>query len=482
MRAMLVLIAAFCVLTFAAAGHIHFGSTNNPLNGLTITWHSTNTNDSIRWGYTSGFEQGGFASANHASYSTGYWHDYAFPVLTASSTIRFSIYDGAWSEEKTFATSTDTSTTQYSFIGGGDSRTNMTGWQQVANRLATEDAAFHLFTGDHVNDGSLDSNWDAWYDSGKVFLEKNLIYHTGGNHEYGANYLNQFIMPGNEQWYAFEFGNALFICLLSESSFAEQYPWLLQQLQNTDKTWKIVFFHKPFFVTAAHQHDMDAYRGTWWKAFDDYGVDVVLNGHVHYYMRSRPINLNVSANAPVDEYGSLPGQGRLEVVSGCYGVGAYNGVPTYFYSTGTIDDWFVEKGAGAGTQNYAKFSINGTFLHMDAYDVNGILLDSLSINKLHGGTDVLRPYSIGEGALQASPNPFNANITISLDKGMHYGNIPADIFIYNTQGKNIWTATIALHVLKRGVSWDAGKNSSGVYLIRLKGQGFELEKKIVLQK
>ncbi len=32
--------------------HIRFGSTGDPLNGLTVTWKSRGTSDSIAWGYT----------------------------------------------------------------------------------------------------------------------------------------------------------------------------------------------------------------------------------------------------------------------------------------------------------------------------------------------------------------------------------------------------------------------------------------------
>ncbi|MCU0473025.1 MAG: hypothetical protein MUC93_06620 [Bacteroidales bacterium] len=38
--------------------HIHWGSTGNPKNGLTVSWQSTGTDDQIKWGYTASYEQG----------------------------------------------------------------------------------------------------------------------------------------------------------------------------------------------------------------------------------------------------------------------------------------------------------------------------------------------------------------------------------------------------------------------------------------
>ena len=65
---------------------------------------------------------------------------------------------------------------------------------------------------------------------------------------------------------------------------------------------------------------MDGYFDTWWKAFDDYGVDMIFNGHTHNYQRTKPINRNISTTSPVDIYGSLEGMGRCQIVSGGAGV------------------------------------------------------------------------------------------------------------------------------------------------------------------
>ena len=100
-------------------------------------------------------------------------------------------------------------------MAGGDSRTNLDDWEAAANKMDADSADFFLFLGDHVASGDNTVDWDNWYLRGAKFLENNLIYHTGGNHEYGSIYLNQFVMPGNKEWYSFEFGNVLFICLLS---------------------------------------------------------------------------------------------------------------------------------------------------------------------------------------------------------------------------------------------------------------------------
>jgi len=70
-----------------------------------------------------------------------------------------------------------------------------------------------------------------------------LVYNTGGNHEYGAIYLNS-VCHGrrNEDWYSFEFGDALFICLLTQNlttNASAQHTFLLNELAATTKKWKV---------------------------------------------------------------------------------------------------------------------------------------------------------------------------------------------------------------------------------------------------
>mgnify|MGYP003465545609 FL=1 len=61
--------AVFYTSARAAISQIRWGSTGDPLNGLNITWTSTGTADSIRWGYTSSFENGRALAVRRNSYA-----------------------------------------------------------------------------------------------------------------------------------------------------------------------------------------------------------------------------------------------------------------------------------------------------------------------------------------------------------------------------------------------------------------------------
>ena len=91
---------------YPIVNQIRFGSTGNPLEGLTITWSSSGTNDSIRWGYTPYFLND-TASAFQREFSAKYIYDYTFPSLIADTIIHYSIFDSRtsrWLRPKTFLT------------------------------------------------------------------------------------------------------------------------------------------------------------------------------------------------------------------------------------------------------------------------------------------------------------------------------------------------------------------------------------------
>ncbi len=57
---------------------IRFGSTGDPLDGLSVAWNSSGTADSIAWGYTTVLENGKSGGDMSASV-TGTRFEYTFP-------------------------------------------------------------------------------------------------------------------------------------------------------------------------------------------------------------------------------------------------------------------------------------------------------------------------------------------------------------------------------------------------------------------
>lgn len=123
----------------------------------------------------------------------------------------------------------------------------------------------------------------------------------------GPPYLDIFSLPtqgeqggvpsGTEQYYSVDYANVHVISLDSQLSNRDaaqreaMADWLVADLSANDRDWTIVIFHHPPY-SKGENHDSDVedaeidMREVFTPIFDEYGVDVVYNGHSHSYERS----------------------------------------------------------------------------------------------------------------------------------------------------------------------------------------------------
>jgi hypothetical protein len=457
----IILVFTAMFIQASAIQQIRWGSTGDPLNGLTITWRNTGTHDSIQWGYTSSMTNGSFAGVMRNGYAD-YLFSYLFPSVTANSTIYYKIFDsntGSWGTQMTFKTAPPVDTKIYTFLALGDSRTNMTPWSQIANLCNSKHADFSIFSGDLVDDGADDSDWDDWFDNAVQYLQNSLNYYCIGNHDADdtSTFVNNFTMPmanSSKMHYSVTYGNAIFICMTTEDTTTEEYNWLVSTLQaNQSKTWKVVFFHRPFFTIGPHAGEMNGELSTWWAAFDTYGVDLVLNGHDHMYERSKPINYTLSPNAPVAQYGSGPGQGRCEIVSGGAGAPLYTGTPA----------WFTQTYQSA--YNFCTLSVNDCTVTDSTFDNNGALIETFSLNKCNTGienkTQMMNP-------MTCIPNPSMGSFTLYYRSSL---NGVATITVTDLHGKMVQQEQVQKAQYELEYKIDLSKQAKGFYLVQVEVGG-----------
>ncbi|MFB9329951.1 metallophosphoesterase [Paenibacillus aurantiacus] len=162
---------------------------------------------------------------------------------------------------------------------------------------------FALFVGDIVNDGHNVEDWERYFFlPGKELLSDTPFYCCLGNHENHSPWFHRFFAyPPPSRFYAFDYGDARFICLdstelidndtypLDSGKMApghEQFDFLVRALEESDARWKIVFFHYPPYVSGGYQ--VEALRALS-PVLEQHGVDLVLNSHTIAYERSHPI-------------------------------------------------------------------------------------------------------------------------------------------------------------------------------------------------
>jgi hypothetical protein len=99
-------------------------------------------------------------------------------------------------------------------------------------------------------------------------------------------------------WYAYTHGAAHFAVISTEhdiSPGSRQYEWLAAELAAVDRCaspWLVLVMHRPMYVVFPHKENAlvgEHLAASIEELLSEYGVDLVLSGHVHSYTRSCPV-------------------------------------------------------------------------------------------------------------------------------------------------------------------------------------------------
>jgi hypothetical protein len=203
-----------------------------------------------------------------------------------------------WTEKQEFTTAADDN--EFSFIWMGDVH-HQPKYGELMNKAADKhpDAAFFTIAGDMVGDGTHRNEWDRLLEFPKNVISRKPFMNAVGNHDNRAGlgalvFQETFSYPKNgpvnvpkEQTYSFTYKNTLFLMIDATSGVDTHTKWIEEQLKNTKATWKIATFHFPPYNWEEPYYDI---QEAWLPLFDQYHVDMVFSGHIHYYMRSKPMN------------------------------------------------------------------------------------------------------------------------------------------------------------------------------------------------
>jgi predicted phosphodiesterase len=190
----------------------------------------------------------------------------------------------------------------FSFLVVGDSRFYVETHRRIVDRMSQEVPDFVLGTGDMVDDGSREDQWQQFFDVENKFLRDNVYFPAVGNHDRQGRgrtadtYRAYFSLPENggdtERYYAFTYASARFLILDSNIySFAltDQTSWLERELiaarQDPAVRHVFVVMHHPPFSISLHGGARDL-RERWTPLFEKYQVSSVFSGHDHVYSRA----------------------------------------------------------------------------------------------------------------------------------------------------------------------------------------------------
>lgn len=246
---------------------------------------------------------------------------------------------------------------------------------------------FVVCTGDFVNDSSNENQWQMVLNSFSTVQNMTMVPITG-NHDSGDwHFINHFNLDKptidpmkNGAYYSFNYGNAHFVVLNSNTSAGildiYQEKWLNNDLVANDKRWTIVMMHHSLFSDSYHRDDSDVreMRRTLTKLFTKYKVDMVLSGHDHVFLRTVPMN------------GAKPGEvSYIEIDENGQKVQyeKYSGNTTYILNrSSAVKTYYPHLGNGAGADNKYHDYTNDPIIWPAAYGTKNLTFPMFSTVKV----------------------------------------------------------------------------------------------------
>ncbi len=184
--------------------------------------------------------------------------------------------------------------TSFKFAVQGDSRSNPKIFAKVVKGMAGHNPRFALYAGDI----SYDSHYKTWKKEFFIkeqmdFAASTAFFNAVGNHEGWKQNTKAFTQApesasGKQDYYSFEYGDLFVLVLNTEASLnfgKGQLKFAAESLKKTKRKWKIVIYHIPAYSAGGHGENKKMKKVTK-KIFEPLGVDIVLNGHSHFYQRN----------------------------------------------------------------------------------------------------------------------------------------------------------------------------------------------------
>ncbi len=176
----------------------------------------------------------------------------------------------------------------------GDTGTGAAGQTQLAEVMAARHEVFPfelvLLVGDNLYGGEAAADYEKKFARPyKKLLDAGVVFYASlGNHDKSNQRFYEKFNMGGKEYYSFKKGTVRFFALNSNYMDPRQVSWLEGELKGSGSDWKICFFHHPTY-SSGKQHGSDTeLRKVVEPLFVKYGVDVVFNGHEHFYERIKP--------------------------------------------------------------------------------------------------------------------------------------------------------------------------------------------------
>ena len=323
------------------------------------------------------------------------YHSLVFDHLKPNTKYAYRVGQGNhWSEWFHFVTASDQPDDSFQFIYFGDVQVNIRSlWSRVIREAFAKapNARLQMYAGDLINRANRDEEWADWFAAGGFIHSMIPGLPSPGNHDHfdlpngerGASlfWRPQFNLPLNgpkgleETCYYVDVQGVRFISLDSDQAeesdhyLEAQREWITGVLQDNPNAWTVVVFHHPIYSPKGTR-DNKRMRETFKPLFDQYGVDLVLQGHDHTYARGM-------SKIPMDGAGKTSGTMYVVSVSG----------PKM--TDNQVEKKFWMDRSAIYTQLFQVIDVSPQKLSFKAYLATGELYDAFDLVKQQGTVNKL---------------------------------------------------------------------------------------------
>ncbi len=262
------------------------------------------------------------------------------------------------------------------------------------------DCRFIFTAGDNCDNGQNELHWNGMFEGLRGVIESVPYMMATGNHD-NRGFITFFPEPTGKYYlehadlfdfqfepaypqngpdgykgenYSFDYGNAHFLVMGINAPETVE-PWAYNDLQISNKTWKIGAYHFPIYPVMPEGQNNDGYP---WlrKPIEEGRLDILFEGHEHSFARTFPTKS--------DELFDRPSEGTVHYITGNGGGNIYHSNSQKIWHS-----CFYPQEIRIGA--YTLVEIDGNKLTATGYLADGRIFDVFTIDKEQ---DLITPYAL----------------------------------------------------------------------------------------
>lgn len=252
--------------------------------------------------------------------------------------------------------------------------------------------SFLLSAGDQVQSNKI-ALYNAFFSP--QILRSLPVAAVQGNHEAGAEHFSlHFHQPnltqhgktsggGEDGGYYFSYGNTLFMCLNTNNQYSAEHNALMREAVAAypNAKWKVLMFHHSIYSTAGHHQSTYVQRfiNGMCPVIDELGIDLVLMGHDHVYVRT----FQMKGNEPQTEQ-TIDEKGRIVNPTGTLYLTGNSSTGSKYYDIEVANPAFAAVNNQLQVPSFSYIRLNGQQLSIETYRTDTMeIYDQYTIAKHH---------------------------------------------------------------------------------------------------